>query len=100
MYKRQGGYFEGGDATLEDLTIKARREFDDNKRKEIIKEIQRYDAGKMFNQKIAVAGGFRLVWPAVRNAFVFKGGTNWLDIRSRSGLKAWLDPTKAPLNKS
>lgn len=100
VYNPKGGYFEGGDSTLEDLTIKARREFDDNKRKEIIKEIQRYDAGKMFNQKVAVAGGFRLIWPAVRNAFVFKGGTNWLDIRSGSGLKAWLDPTKAPLNKS
>ena len=100
IYNPKGGYFEGGDATLEEMTIRARREFDDAKRKEIIKEIQRYDAGKMFNQKIAVAGGFRLIWPAVRNAFVFKGGTNWLDIRSGSGLKAFIDPTKAPLNKS
>ena len=100
VYNPKGGYYEGGDATLEDLTLKARREFDDDKRREILKELQRYDAGKMFNQKIGVAGAFRLVWPVVRNAYAFIGGTNWLDIRSGSGLKAFIDPTKAPLNRS
>jgi ABC-type transport system substrate-binding protein len=100
IYNPKGGYFEGGDATLEDMTLKARREFDTEKAKEIVKEIQRYDAGKMFNQKVGVAGGFRLVWPVVRNAYVFRGSTNWMDIRSGSGLKAFIDPTKPPLSRS
>src|SRR5262249_19708241 len=48
VYNSQGGYFEGGDQTLEDLSAKVRREFDDKARAEILKEIQRYDAQKMF----------------------------------------------------
>ncbi len=94
IYNPKGGYYEGGDATLEDLTIKAVREFDERKRQEIIKEIQRYDATKMFNQKVGSAGGFRVVWPAVRNTNVFRGGTNWTNVR------LFLDPSQAPLRRS
>ena len=94
IYNPKGGYFEGGDSTLEELTIRAVREFDEKKRQEIIKEIQRYDATKMFNQKVGTAGGFRVVWPVVRNANVFRGGTNW------TGLRLYLDQTQPPLKKT
>jgi ABC-type transport system substrate-binding protein len=102
VYHPKGGYFEGGDDTLAQMALSIRREFDVEKRKKLVADLQRYDAEKMFNQKIGVAGGFALAWPVVRNVGVFRGGTNWLDILSGGSgaeLKGWIDPTKAPLNK-
>jgi ABC-type transport system substrate-binding protein len=102
VYHPKGGYFEGGDDTLAQMALSIRREFDVERRKKLVADLQRYDAEKMFNQKLGVAGGFDLAWPVVRNVGVFRGGTNWLDIRSGqqgAELKAWIDETKAPLNK-
>jgi peptide/nickel transport system substrate-binding protein len=96
LYHPQGGYFEGGDSTLEQMTLAIRREFDVEKRKGLLRDLQKYDAKMMFNQKIGVAGGFGLTWPIVRNAGVFRGGTNWLDILQGSELNAWIDETQAP----
>jgi ABC-type transport system substrate-binding protein len=100
LFNSAGGYFEGGDATLDDLTTKARREFDDAKRKELVQEVQRYHGGKFFNNKIGQGTRFGLSWPAVRNIAVYRGGTNWLDITTPSGLHAWIDPEKAPIKKT
>ena len=94
LYNSKGGYFQGGDATLDDLTLKARREFDDKKRRDLVQEIQRYHGGKMFNNKIGTAGGFALNWPVMRNNAAFQGGTNWMDTRT------FLDPSQAPLKKA
>jgi hypothetical protein len=99
VYHPNGGYFEGGDETLAQMALDIRREFDVDKRKKLVKDLQRYDAQKMFNEKLGVATGFALTWPVVRNAGVFRGGTNWLDIQLGSELNAWMDQTKAPLNK-
>jgi ABC-type transport system substrate-binding protein len=99
VYHPRGGYFEGGDERLAQMAIDIRREFDVEKRKTLVRDLQRYDAEKMFNQKLGVASTFDLVWPAVRNIGVFRGGTNWLDVRLGSELKAWIDETKAPFNK-
>jgi ABC-type transport system substrate-binding protein len=102
VYNSKGGYFEGGDATLEDLTTKIKGEFDQAKQKELVREVQRYDAGKFFNQKVGAAGGFGLVWPVVRNAYVYRGGTGWQSLRNStaSGPRGWIDPTQAPLKKA
>jgi ABC-type transport system substrate-binding protein len=99
VYHPNGGYFEGGDERLAQMAVNIRREFDVERRKELVKELQRYDADKMFNQKLGVASGFALTWPVVRNAGVFRGGTNWTDIQFGSELSAWLDPSKPPLNQ-
>jgi ABC-type transport system substrate-binding protein len=96
VYNPQGGYFEGGDSTLEQMTNQIRREFDVEKRKTLVRDLQKYDAKMMFNQKLGVAAGFQLAWPIVRNAGVFRGGTNWLDILLGSELNAWIDETQAP----
>jgi hypothetical protein len=76
------------------------QEFDIPKRQELVKELQRYDAGKFYNQKVGIAGGFALVWPAVRNAYVYRGGTSWQSIRQGTGPRAWIDPDQAPIKKS
>jgi len=96
IYNSKGGYFLGGDATLDQLTAKAKLEFDDNKRRDLIHQIQKHDAKMVYNEKIGIAGTFALNWPALRNVNVYRGGTNWLDITTPSGLHAWLDPTKKP----
>ena len=72
------------------------------KQKALVKELQVYDAGKFFNQKVGAAGGFGLIWPAVRNASVYKGGTGWQSLRSTTstGPRGWIDPTQAPLKKA
>jgi peptide/nickel transport system substrate-binding protein len=95
-YNSAGGYYFGGDATLDDLTSRAKLEFDDDARRELIKEAQRYEASKMYNEKIGTAGVFGQFWPALRNVGVYRGGTNWLGITTPSGLRAWIDQTKKP----
>ncbi|HLF77629.1 MAG TPA: ABC transporter substrate-binding protein [Dehalococcoidia bacterium] len=97
QYNSKGGRNMAGpspDATMEDLTLKVRREFDDKKRADIVHEIDRLNAAKMTNIKIASAGGFALNWPAYRNVGVHQGGTNWMDMR------VFIDPSQAPLKKS
>ena len=102
VYNPNGGYFEGGDATLEDLTKKIVQEFDANKRQDLVKELQRYDAGKFFNQKVGIAGGFGLVWPVVRNVYVYRGGTSWQSVRNPTGTgpRAFIDPDQPPIKKT
>jgi ABC-type transport system substrate-binding protein len=100
VYNQKGGYFEGGDATLDDLTGKIRREFDQAKRQDLVKELQKYDAGKFYNQKVGIAGGFGLSWPVLRNAYVYRGGTSWQAARASTGPRTFIDPNYAPLKKS
>lgn len=97
LYHPSGGYYIGGDNTLTDLAIRIRGEFDDDARMGLVHDLQRYDAEMMFNQKIGVAASFALVWPVVRNVHVFRGSTNWLDIRTGSSLNAWLDESQPPM---
>jgi ABC-type transport system substrate-binding protein len=100
VYHPNGGYFEGGDQTLAELALKIRAEFDTDARRDLVHELQRYDAEEMYNQKLGVSSSFQLVWPMVRNVGVFRGGTNWLDVLNPGAeLKAWIDETKPPLNR-
>lgn len=96
IYNSNGGYFFGGDSMLDDITAKARQEFDESARKQLIYDLQKYEAKMMYNEKLGTAGSFALHWPALRNLGVYQDGTNWLGATTPSGLKAWLDQTKAP----
>jgi ABC-type transport system substrate-binding protein len=102
FYNEAGGAYWGADAELSTRTEAARQEFDDKKRMALAHDIQRYEAGVMFNEKIGGAGGFTLMWPAVRNVFANLGGTNWMDIEvlTSTGLKHYIDPAYAPLKKA
>lgn len=84
-----------GDPTLNDLTTKARLEFDEKKRKEIVAEIQKYEAKKVYFPRVAGgASAFSLAWPAFRGRQVWQGAT------SRGLATNWLDRTKAPFKTS
>jgi ABC-type transport system substrate-binding protein len=102
FYNTKGTAYWGADAKLEQLTVDARREFDEKKRIGIVHEIQRYNGGKMYNEKIGGGSGFFLMWPVVRNVLTSRNGTNWMDIEifANSGLKSFLDPSQAPLKKA
>jgi ABC-type transport system substrate-binding protein len=85
-----------GDPQAEDMLLKIRREFDDEKRKVYAKDLQRY-LGKM-QYYIKSPGGstsFQLAWPALQN-FNVSRTTN----AALLNYDWWLDDTKAPLGKA
>ena len=97
MYSRfhsKGGVYQGGDATLDEILAKAKGEFDEPKRKALIWEAQRYEGGQMhYPLTHGGASTYELYWPGVRGVKAWDGVDN---------LEAmyWVDPTKAPFNKT
>jgi ABC-type transport system substrate-binding protein len=103
-YSKLGGRFTGfdpdgkgtyaGDPACEDLLTKMRVEFDDAKRKELVKEMQRY-LGKMqyYIRSPGGASGLSLAWPTLQNFQVYRGD-------GRPNYYYWLDDAQAPLRKS
>jgi ABC-type transport system substrate-binding protein len=99
-YHSSGSSFNGADKTIEDLMTKAKSEFDNEKRKALLHELQRYDAGKNFFPRVGGGAVLSLAWPAVRNKFVNIGGTGRGNYRQFLTPWVWLDQTKAPFNKA
>ncbi len=95
-YHSSGASFNGNDQTIEDLMTKAKGEFNDEKRKALLHELQRYDGGKNFFPRIGGGDVLSLSWPAVRNKFVHVGGTGRGSYRQFLTPWIWLDQTKAP----
>ncbi len=92
-YNPNGGVFQGGDATMTDLSQKAKAEFDPEARKKLVYEMQKYE-GKTLHFPLSHGGATTFVvnWPCVRNWDVYKGelstGTFYNTL--------WRDPTKDP----
>jgi hypothetical protein len=84
-----------GDSQVDSQFEKAYAEFDTEKRKAIVQDMQRYLAQKQY--AVRWPGGkssFGLIWPAVQNYLVWRGGDpNTWRIESSYW---WLDQTKAP----
>jgi len=85
-----------GDPTCDDITDKMRLEFDDNKRKSMGHDLQRY-VGKMQYQVgyLGAATGFQLAWPAVKNWRMFSGNDS-----SQVWASYWIDETLPPFKKA
>ena len=94
-YNTHGSLRMGTDSTLDDLTAKAIVEFDNEKRMQIVHDIQRYEGGMNYYPRLGGGTGFSLAWPVVRNREVYRGGTGLSGTNNPSTL--WLDPKKAPL---
>jgi hypothetical protein len=92
-YHPTGSLYFGGDSTLETMALKASQEFDENKRRTLVYDIQRYVAGKMFSPRVGGASSYTLLWEAVRNKFVWQTGGALVDFHT-----VWLDPAKKPLS--
>jgi peptide/nickel transport system substrate-binding protein len=111
-YNTRGAIFRGfdaqglgnaaGDIYLDDLTTKIRREFDDKKRQELIKDLQRYEGKSLYY--IWLPGGansFSLAWPAVRNLQVWRGSAGGYNPEPRRDLATlWLDRSKPPFKQA
>jgi peptide/nickel transport system substrate-binding protein len=81
---------QAGDPQVDSFITKARVERDTEKGKQLIFDLQRYLAGKMYNLSLpGYATGLTVAWPCVGNFRVFQG--------SRPHFKIWVDDTKAPL---
>ena len=94
-YNTHGSLRMGTDSMLDDLTAKAIVEFDNEKRMQIVHDIQRYEGGMNYYPRLGGGTGFSLAWPVVRNREVYRGGTGLSGTNNPSTL--WLDPKKAPL---
>jgi peptide/nickel transport system substrate-binding protein len=91
-YNPNGGVFQGGDETITELTAKAKAEFDDEARKSLVYDIQRYE-GKAMHFPFSHGGATTYIvnWPSVRGYNVWQGDNDGSQYNF-----LWRDPTKAP----
>jgi ABC-type transport system substrate-binding protein len=83
-----------GDKELESMVLKARAEFDTDKRKQAVHEVQRQAGKHQYVLNLpGVSNTFLVTWPTIRNANVFRGGTAPVDSNE------WIDETQAPLKQ-
>ena len=81
-----------GDPTCNDLTDKMRTEFDDDKRKSMGIELQKYVGKQQYMIYYpGAATGFQLAWPKVRNWRVFQTG-DW----GQYWASLWVDASQKP----
>jgi hypothetical protein len=76
--------------------LKAQKELDENKRRAIVHDLQRYLAKTMY--AIRWPGGassFSLAWPGLGNYQVWRP-----ENRNRGNLRWWIDESKAPYTKT
>jgi ABC-type transport system substrate-binding protein len=94
-YHPSGSKFFGSDATMNGMLEKMVGEFDNDKRKAMVHDFERYEGGKNFQPLPGGATTFRITWPALRNKFVWQG-----DSQGRYLSTLWLDQTKPPFKKA
>jgi ABC-type transport system substrate-binding protein len=95
-YHSQGASYNGGDSTLDSMISKAIREFDNEKRKAILIDVQKYEAGMNYFPRMGGANQLSLAWPALRNRLVYQGGSG----PQHPDLDLYIDETKPPFKKS
>jgi ABC-type transport system substrate-binding protein len=84
-----------GDPALNEIINKARTEFDENARRELVHEAQRYLGKAMWAlSQPGGANSFVLGWPAVSNLFAWSNYT-W-GTAAQWYYRLWLDQTKKP----
>ena len=86
-----------GDPLVEDMLVKADRELDQDRRKAIIFDLQRYLAKPQYGiNSVGQSSSFTLAWPALKNLYVYQSA--YLPEEEYHTL--WLDETLAPVKKS
>jgi peptide/nickel transport system substrate-binding protein len=84
-----------GDPTVDALIEKARAEFDAEKRKSLVLELQRHLAKSMYAIRFPGGGStYLLAWPVMQNLRVYVGDER------RPNFYTWLDETKAPIRRA
>jgi ABC-type transport system substrate-binding protein len=88
-----------GDPYVESQLAKAQVDFDTERRRGVVFDLQRYLAEQQYT--IRWPGGataFDLVWPAVRNYRVYRPGSQQINMTSSTTW--WLDDTQPPLKRA
>ena len=89
---------QSGDPKIDDLISKATAEVDTEKRRSLVKEMQRYMAQKQY--LVRWPGGatdFQMAWPAVQNFLAYRGAAAGTTVGSRlTPYFWWLDNTQPP----
>jgi peptide/nickel transport system substrate-binding protein len=95
-FSKDGSNGMSGDPELSAMIVKARQEFDQDKLKSQLWDIQRYLGKAMWGLSMpGGATGFDMMWPALGNAQVWRMqqsvAPNW------DAYQLWIDKTKPPL---
>ena len=88
-----------GDPFVDQTLVKARTEPDDEKRKALLIELQKYLAPKAYAlHGLGGATSFSMAWPVIGNYNVWQGGSG-TSVRAQS-TRWWVDDSQPPLKKS
>lgn len=88
-----------GDPYVDETLSKAQQEIDDNKRKALINDLDKYLGEKQYAiNGLGGASGYALAWPAIGNYRVWRGGG--ANTTRTENQYWWVDATKAPLKKA
>jgi peptide/nickel transport system substrate-binding protein len=99
-YNEAGSRRQGYDATLTDLTSKAITEFDADKRKALVQDIQRYEGKVLFFPRLGANTSYTISWPILRNRNVWVGGSGRAGLGWGFNSTHWLDLSKPPVGNS
>jgi peptide/nickel transport system substrate-binding protein len=89
---------QSGDPLVEEQLKKARGDFETERRRGIVHELQRYLADQQYTIRWpGGASGFELAWPAVRNYRVYRPGSQAINLTNSSTW--WLDESLPPFKK-
>ena len=92
-FSASGKNDQSGDPQVDALFAKARLEPDENKRKALVYDIQRYLAKATYALNApGAATGLTAAWPALANFRVWQG--------IRNNYRWWIDETKAPFKSA
>ncbi len=84
-----------GDAQVDDVVRRSRVERDNEKRRQMMLDLQRYLGEQMYIiRSVSGATSFDLAWPALRNFYWFRS------IRREEWSYFWLDETQKPLARA
>jgi ABC-type transport system substrate-binding protein len=110
LYSKSGVFFIGmdqegkgtfeGDTHIDAELKKARGEFDTNKRKDIVHDLQRYMAARQYFTRFpGGSNSYTLSWPALKNFGVWQG-PGVLGQASPIYIHEWIDETQKPIAKA
>jgi ABC-type transport system substrate-binding protein len=99
-YNQAGSRRQGYDSKLTDLTSKAIAEFDNEKRKQLVREIQQYEGKTLFFPRLGAATAYTIAWPVLRNRNVWVGGSGRGGLGWGFNSTHFLDTSRAPVGKN
>ena len=100
-YDVDGRGDQSGDPQVDDALTRARGEVDDDKRRSIVYELQRYLAKKMYSPRWpGTASGCLVAWPALANFNVYRGDTRNPAPVVGVNYNCWIDETKPPITRA